>query len=178
MPFTTPATPTALTMLTAAWLTTYVRDNIAWIATDSPACRAYNSANLAIANITETAVTLNSERFDNAAVHSTSSNTARMTIPSGAGGKYIIGAHIEFANNATGNTRNLHLRLNGTTAVAAINNTAPNASAVTRLTITTVYPLAAAEYVEATGYQDSGGSLNINVASNYSPEVYLLWFRT
>ena len=86
MAFTTPATAVAATALTASFLNVNVRDNIAWMATDSPSCNVYNNANISIATGTNTALTFNSERYDNAAMHSTSSNTQRITAPTGGGG--------------------------------------------------------------------------------------------
>ena len=55
---------------------------VAWATASSgtPArhwCRAYNNANLALNNGTDTFLTFNSERYDTDAFHSTSSNTGR-----------------------------------------------------------------------------------------------------
>jgi hypothetical protein len=47
-------------------------------------CLAYNAADLTTKNYTaETSVTWDSEAYDTDAIHSTSSNTSRMTVPSG-----------------------------------------------------------------------------------------------
>ncbi len=171
MAFTTPATAVALTALTAGWLNTYVRDNIAWIATDSPACRAYRST-----NATVVAITLDSERFDNATFHSTSSNTARFTVPTGGGGKYLIGAGLEWQNNVTGE-RALFLRIAGATDVAQ-NRTVAGSTGEWSSTIMTVWAFLATEYFEATAYQTSTISINVNSTNSRSPEVSAFWFRT
>ena len=176
MAYTTPFTAVAGTAWKAADWNTYGRDNIAWIATDSPACRAYNNAALATATGTELALTLNSERFDNASVHSTSSNTSRFTVPSGAGGKYVVTGSITWAPSAGGTYRACALRVNGATRLAQTNQ-APSASHGSDATVTAVYSLAAADYVEMTATQDSGGALNVNVQANYSPEASVFWFR-
>ena len=177
MAFTTPATFVAGNILTAAQLNTYVRDNTAWMATDSPACRAYNSANLAVATSTDTALTLNSERFDNAAIHSTSSNTSRFTVPPGAGGKYICTGSITWASNGSGTYRACFLKVNGSIRIGQI-NAAPSASHGSDATVVAVYALAAADYVEMYAVQDSGGNVNVNVQANYSPEASIIWLRT
>ena len=178
MAFTTPRTYVAGEIHTAAHHNTYERDNIAWIATDSPACRAFNSANISVTtSAVEQALTLNSERFDNAAVHSTSTNTSRFTVPTGGGGKYIATGSITWAANGSGTYRACSLRHNATTRIGQI-NAAPSASHGSDATVVAIYALAAADYVEMAATQDSGGALNVNVQANYSPEASVFWFRT
>jgi hypothetical protein len=53
-------------------------------------CSLYMSANLVVANITLTTVNFDSEDFDVDGYHSTSSNTSRITIPSGKTGYFSI----------------------------------------------------------------------------------------
>lgn len=175
MAFSTPATSVAGTALTAAYLNTYVRDNIAWLATDSPACRAYNSAAISIPDSVFTAATYNSERFDNAAVHSTSSNTGRLTVPTGGAGKYLVGAVGQFGallgNMAT------EFRINGSTIIAYVQQYA-SASTTQGQAPLSPYALSAADYVECLYFQSSGAPLNLLSASAYTPEFFCFWFRT
>jgi len=177
MGYNTPFTAVAGTAWKAADWNVYGRDNITWVATDSPACRAYNSAAISVANFSFQALTFNSERFDNASVHSTVSNTSRMTVPAGGGGKYLMGGLISFANNTTGD-RGGRIRINGSTDVAS--QTGPPATSgvdTSDFTITTVYSLSAADYAELMAFQVSGGALNAAASSNYSPEFWVFWFR-
>ena len=177
MAWTTPFTAVAGTAWKAADWNTYGRDNIAWIATDSPACRAYNSA--AISHTTSgaaQAVTLDSERYDNATLHSTASNTSRFTAPTGGGGKYLMGGQLGFAASAGGSFRQVSLRINGSTLVI-VNSAASSAALAPTMSIVTVYSLAAADYMEMVGNQDSGGALNMTAASNYQPEAWVFWYR-
>lgn len=46
------------------------------------------------------------------------------------------------------------------------------------VTVSTVYQLAAGDYVELMGLQASGGSLNMLASSAYSPEFYAHWLAT
>lgn len=177
MAFSTPQTFVAGNVLTAAQLNTDVRDNTAWLATDSPTARAYNSAAFSHTSTGNSlAITLDSERFDNAAMHDTSSNTARMTIPSGGDGKYLFGGSIEYASNGTG-LRTIGVRSGGATFIATQTFEASGTN-VTTGSVCSVYSLAAAAYVEMTSYQNSGGNLNINASSAYSPEFWIQWIRT
>lgn len=176
MAYTTPFTAVAGTAWKAADWNTYGRDNIAWLATDSPSCRAYNSAAISIANTTATAVTLDSERFDNASMHSTSSNTSRITIPTGGGGKYLFGSGTSWAGSAAGTVRYTYIQLNATTIVAAA-VAQFGASSNSQITLTSAYSFAAADYIETIVYQDTGGALNLNSTANFSPEFWASWYR-
>src|SRR5262249_39512672 len=79
-----------------------------------PQARVYNSAAISIANNTTTALTFDSERYDNGGLHSASANTDRLTVP--ITGLYAFGACIQWASNATG-IRLFALTVNGTTVV-------------------------------------------------------------
>ena len=177
MAFTTPATSTAGTVLTASFLNTYVRDNVAWMATDSPSCRAYNNANISIPDSTFTAVTLNSERFDNAALHSTSSNTSRLTVPTGGGGKYVIGLGANWTASASGALRTTRIEQNATTVLGTFTSQ-PSASHGSDQSWSTIYALSDADYVEMYVFQNSGGALNLTSVANSSPEFWTFWMRT
>jgi len=130
--------------------------------------RVYNSGALTITNNTLTALTFDSERFDTDTIHSTASNTSRLTATTA--GKYAISGHIEWAANATGH-RLIAIRLNGTTSLASIRRNAISGGAATeQQSIATIYELAVNDYVELHVLQTSGGNLNVNAAGNYSPE--------
>lgn len=122
------------------------------------------------------ALTFDSERVDVGAMHDTSTNTGRITVPTGGGGFYAIGGQIEFASNATGR-RGIQIRLNGTTVIARQEEANLGANDHP-LTIATVYQLAAGDYLELMGYQNSGGNLNMQATSAYSPEFYAHWLAT
>ena len=111
-------------------------------------------------------ITLDAERYDTDTIHDLSSNNSRLTATTA--GKYVITATIEWEANSA-NQRLLAIQLNGTTNLVVATQDA-NASGTTRMTVTTVYLLAATDYVEMVGFQDSGGDLDVLVAGNYSPE--------
>lgn len=177
MPFTTPKTWAVGDVLTAADLNAYVRDNIKWLGTDKPHCRVRNSANIShTSSGNYQALTFDTERIDVGAMHDTSSNTSRLTVPSGGGGFYAIGGQIEFAANSTGR-RGIQIRVNGSTVIVReeTGNLGANDHAVT---VATVYQLVAGDYVELMGLQASGGNLNMLARSAYSPEFYAHWLTT
>lgn len=153
------------------------RTALMYLATNKAHARIYNSANISINNNTRTALTFNSERIDVSAMHSTVSNTSRVTVPTGEGGMYFHSGHIEWAANATGQ-RNCEIRLNGTTLIAIDNVPSAGAAVNNEQSVATIYQEAAADYVELTVFQTSGGALNVQVAGNYSPELTAMWMCT
>lgn len=164
--------PTAGQVLQAAFLD-QVRTNQEYFARNRPHCRVYNSSAFSVPNNTATAVTFNSERSDVGGCHSTSVNTARLTVPSGEGGKYLSGGSIEWASHATG-VRILGNRVNGATMIVqdrkeSATDTTPGQN------VSTFYSLAAADYIEMTAFQNSGGALNVSASGNFSPEAWCIW---
>lgn len=144
-----------------------------------PRCRVYNSIALSIPNATDTLLTFDSERFDLPVAtpsHNPAVNAGRLTVASGNEGYFHLGCNVNFASNATG-TRRLALWVNGTasgTRFAHIVNPAVSGAA-TVLSLTSYWPLAAGDYVEVYAYQDSGGALNAQATTAYSPEFWYTW---
>ncbi len=146
----------------------------AWVQLDTlvlPCCRVYKSAAQSINSGAATAITFDTERYDTDTMHSTVSNTTRITFTTA--GVYSVGASIEFAASAVGNTRVLAIKLNGTTFIAFEQEApVPGGLGSTNMTTETEYKFAAADYVEFIVQQDSGGPLNIDSAGNYTPEAW------
>jgi hypothetical protein len=171
--YTAPSTRASGYVVTATNWNSDVVDNALWLGRDMPHARVYNSANISVANSTNTALTFNSERYDTGATHSTSSNTSRLTVPSGGGGVYHIGGCAVFASNATG-VRALWIQVNGATRIAQV--AVPASSATDQgMHVSCDYLLAAGDYVELACIQTSGGALNVTASANYSPEFWFRW---
>lgn len=141
---------------------------------DPPRCRLTNSAAISLTNALTTAVTFDTEVFDEGGLHSTSSNTSRVTIPTGGSGLYLIGASVEFAANATG-VRDMFIVLNGASSIGVMRSTTPSGTSTTRLATSTVYALNDGDYVELRVNQTSGGALNLNASTDYSPVLWACW---
>lgn len=142
-------------ILTAACMT-QVRNNGEFFI-DPPAASVFNSAVQSISNNTTTALTANSENFDNASMHSTSVNTARITITTA--GRYLFLATVLFANSATG-YRRVSFRVDGATAYGGISGLVDAANVGARITAGRSLVLTAGQYVEVTCLQTSGGALD------------------
>lgn len=132
--------------------------------------RVYNDANISVAHNTPQALTFNSERWDVGDLHSTASNTSRLTAP--ITGLYHIGGSFRFAANAAGQ-RLIQINLNGTVAIDSRDSgQTPNAAIPPRMGIDTIYRLTRGDYVELVAFQTSGGALNVESVGNFSPEFW------
>jgi len=124
-------------------------------------CGLSQSGAQSISNTTQTDLTFDTEAFDTDAYHSTSSNTARITIPTGKGGYFLVTARVSYASNSSG-TRGLWLRKNGT-EVATCFTQPVSTGDITTVQINQVMALAVADYITMNAYQASGGALNTAV---------------
>lgn len=124
----------------------------------------YNSTNVSLANNTDVSISCGDETFDTDGYHSTSTNTSRITVPSGKAGYYILTATANFSSNATG-YRNAAILKNGaaqsTTRVSAVNG------AQMFVDVTAIVYGAVGDYFELQQYQNSGSTLTASY-SNFS----------
>lgn len=111
-----------------------------------------------ISNATATAILCQTEEIDTSGFHSTSVNTARMTIPAGLAGKYMFSVRGAFQSNATG-SRVIYVYKNGVEAAAFALKTGQTGTFFIA-GLTHVCTAAVNDYFEMYMYQDSGGSLN------------------
>jgi len=121
-------------------------------------CRVTNTTNISIANSTDTALTFNTETYDTDAFHDTSTNTSRLTIPTGKAGYYQINANILWAGNGTG-IRDFNIYKNGVRAnYLSMSGQATNSQG---FAMSTILYGAVGDYFEIYVFQNSGGALNI-----------------
>lgn len=188
MAWTTPKTWTNAAV-TATEFNTHIRDNLNWlkgaftqlnVTSDSakakitPAlvgARVYKAAAQGITTGVSTAIQFDTERFDSDAFHDNVTNNTRLTIPASMGGYYVFGAHIQFNASATG-YRQVAIVVNATTSLAVA--TTPAISGVDlNMSVAALYQLAATDYIETYVLQTNGSSINVNAATNYSPEMWI-----
>jgi hypothetical protein len=131
-----------------------------------PRCTATRTTTQSIANGVNTVVDLTSETIDSDGFHSTSSNTSRITIPSGLGGDYLVTAAARFAANSTGR-RFIALYKNGTDVSPPV---ASGAMAIdlgtsAHMSLAALINLVATDYVELNVFHAAGVSLDLSNAS-------------
>jgi len=125
-------------------------------------CVLTKSIGQTIANSTDVDVTWDTESLDTNGFHSTSTNTDRITIPSGYAGKYLVISQLSFGNNTSGSNRRARIYKNTTqlsTANVPPNRATPVASFIADMSV--------GDYFKTAAFQDSGGDLTLE-GNNFS----------
>jgi hypothetical protein len=164
---TVPATQTWLAgeKVTAAKLIAATKTPLDFLM-NPPRCNAYAGTGISLPNATSTLITFDSEMWDTDSMHSTTTNTSRITI--NTSGQYLVSFYARFPSNATG-YRQLNLRLNSagssgggstwsTVAIPATNGASTFVTRTLELTCTAgdYYELFALQTSTATMTLDSG----------------------
>jgi hypothetical protein len=121
----------------------------------------YKSGNQSIASGAGVNATFDTELFDTDGYHSNSTNTDRITIPSGKAGYYLLNARANFAASSTG-IRIGQIRKNaGADVIARWTGNNATSAADTVFEVSTVVNLSVGDYIVFEVYQDGSGSLNL-----------------
>jgi hypothetical protein len=120
-------------------------------------CRLSKTSAQTISNATFTAVTYTAEDFDTNGFHDNSTNTSRITIPSGYDGYYEVFGICSFNQNGTGQ-RNFEVRKNGNLYNSFVMSA--GSAAISAAVFSDVVSVVATDYIELFVYQSSGGNLN------------------
>lgn len=129
----------------------------------NPACAVYNNVGISIPNNVWTDITFNSETYDNAAMHSTSTNTNKIVVP--VAGKYLAVAKVAFSNTSETGYRGAILYKNDTPMDRFICYAV--AGFYTYINLVTVINMAVNDYVKVQAIQSSGGALNVEYSDSY-----------
>lgn len=151
--------PKTGTLAPASW-GDQVRDNQEFLIA-RPTCYAHHSVAQTISNTTWTTVGANSEKWDLDGMHSTVTNSSRITIQED--GKYDVLAMAEFAIAFSSNfTRGVRFLLNGSAADldlqllhGPVTPLPPYVSGKRRL------ELVASDHLQTQVWQDSGGAMDV-----------------
>jgi len=127
-------------------------------------CRAYRNAAYNVPNAAWTPIELDVENFDTDTMHSTVTNPSRVTCVTP--GVYLLSAGMQHGVNATG-VRGVRIFLNNTTSLCNM-LVGAFAGAGAGLSASTIYELAAGDYVELSVYQDSGAVLALTTGPRTS----------
>lgn len=126
-----------------------------------------------VTNGAQPSVAFDLEHYDTHAFHDNVTGNSRFTIPTGLDGKYRVAARLEWSANATG-VRDLDFMIDGSTRYGG--DTRVGFATYTSVNFSTVdLVLAAGQFVECRGYQDSGSTLTLvaNVAGTRFSIAYL-----
>jgi len=130
-------------------------------------CVLYKSADQSINNGTWTALTFNTEEYDTDSFHDNSTNTSRITIPSGKNGKYLFVATVVYNDSSSTGVRSFGIYKNGN-AFGQLYLSAGVSSFYTIGTGSRMLDAVATDYFEIHAYQNSGGALNIIGGQTYT----------
>jgi hypothetical protein len=124
----------------------------------------YVTSATTISNNTFTTLTFASEEFDTDGFHDNSTNTDRITIPSGKAGKYLITAKIDI-DPATGSSRRDLYIVQKNSGGSAVSDKFMRTASVTGSNIAclqaTVFNASVGDYFYLEVYQNSGGNMTI-----------------
>lgn len=127
--------------------------------------KAIRSTNQSLNNSSSTTIDFTAaDEFDTDGFHDPSSNSTRITIPSGLDGVYLVLGHIQYAQNSTG-VRINRILVNGSATNYRTTAAAFSTSTTAFVQVYAILELAATNYVEMDGFQTSGGALNVSTAS-------------
>ena len=175
MPYVDLATildPAVSVVATAAW-GDQIRDNFR--AVRGPArVRVHRNAVQSIPDNTDTSVLFDLEDIDTHSIHSTSSNTDRLTIPTGWGGDWMVGATVKWAVSTAGTFRHAEILING--AIKIVDDDQPaTTSGYAAQNLSTLWFPAATDYFTLRVKQDTGGNLNIT-PDGYAGVIFWAYF--
>jgi len=131
-------------------------------------CAIYKTSTQSTANGVATSVTYDGEYLDTNGYHSTSSNTSRITIPSGKAGKYLVTGNLQFASIISANIV-LFLVKNGAQIVTSQypQQSINYSSGATTLNVSAIVDCAVGDYLEIQAFQGSGGNQDVSANRNW-----------
>lgn len=128
--------------------------------------RVYNSTNISVPH-NGTYLTFDSERFDSGELHSTASNTDRLTVP--VAGVYYVFANIEWAES--NGWRTIDIRCNGVVIASAdFYKDSGDGTTLKTMNLSCLHKASADDYFQVFAYQNTGGAVNVYSVTARSPE--------
>lgn len=133
-----------------------------------PAVMATDTGTSALTTATWTLMTFAGEDYDTATMHSTSTNTGRLTVPTGGAGLYHLTGNVALDYNTTAKSCGLMVRKNaagsstgGTLIAQSMTLLSTNAFVISAANISTHVRLSAADYLELFVLHDKGSNLSL-----------------
>lgn len=162
-------------VLTAAQLNTFV-SNVTTFFLNRPTCQVRQTLAQSFTSGSSAACLFDSEDIDNDGMHSTVSNTSRLT--GQTAGRFVISGGTSYATNTSG-FRDAEWNVNGSAVNGAGALIPPVTGASTRVAARSLSVfLNVGDFVELLGLQNSGGPLNSDVAGTAQPLALARWVGT
>lgn len=140
-------------------------------------CKVYNSgASYTVANNTITAIPFNAEVYDAATpLHDNATNNTRITVPTGFGGRWMLGGSI-YSGDPTGFAVSLYCYRNSIATGTLIASKSIAAGVVD--TLVCVDTASAGDYWEWCAYQNTGVSKNLSAGGILYPVFWAVYLGT
>lgn len=156
-----------------------VRDALNFKLTNYPHCHVYDGTGITMTNATATLVTWDSEVYDNDTMHSTSTNTSRITFTTA--GLYQVDCRLTVAGGTTFTTLDLMCRLNaaGASGGGTLVRTQPweTAAGLRTAQLSFARAFSASDYIEFWLTQASGANRSLSSA-NLGSMCQARWIAT
>lgn len=159
-------------VLTAAQLNTNVRDAINFIIAP-PLAVVRQTVAQSIPNSTFTPYTFDTEDIDRDGMHSTSSNTGRLTAQTA--GWYSLQGSGTFVASGVSAGEVVGFQTNGTGDEFGSHFAVTNAGFPGQMTVAATSYLNVGDYVQLMGFQGTGGAINSSVGATGAPRFQALW---
>ena len=131
-------------------------------------CSVFNSATITLNDATDTLITFNSEETDPQGLHSTSTNTERISVSQA--GTYLAIGYLVFEDLDAGTRAILTLQKNGSANLARMDILSSTTHPA--FIVSDIVPLVANDYINLRAYQDSPGGNNKGVYVDAPTSTY------
>ena len=131
------------------------------------------SAFQSVADLTETILLWNTEQYDTNSIHDTSTNTDRMTVPTGKAGKWLVTGTI-YGSQLSGGYLEIYLTVNGAAAAEPISSDGGSFKRSPTCILSRILDLSAGDYIRIVAYQgNNGGAKNLGGTNSRFQFTYL-----
>ena len=137
--------------------------------TNWPRCRVFNSANLTMASTATTCLTFDSERYDDASMHSSTTNPSRLTLVTS--GVWLIGGGARLAS--VNSIVDLLIRMNGVASLTIADEARIVGGLEPRVAIVGEwYASVSGDYVELVVNNPGAAATSVIADTQFSPEFW------
>jgi hypothetical protein len=124
-------------------------------------------------DLTETILLWNTEQYDTDSIHNTSSNTDRMTVPTGKGGKWLVTGTI-YGSQLSGGYLEIFITVNGAAAAEPVTSDGGSFKRSPTCVLSRILDLSAGDYIRLVAYQgNNGGAKNLGGTNSRFQFTYL-----
>lgn len=130
------------------------------------------TATQAVGTAAETPVTFDAESFDTDGFHEGVTNPSRITIPTGLGGKYLIGGSATIAGLSTGHRFIVFFKKNGSILSGYNGNYSAVNPGTLGASVSALVELAVGDYIELVVYHNAGANKDVQTTASVGTTLW------